>query len=55
MKQYDRGTNSGSKTSYVLADMGNMMLLPKLKKQREFDPCKNWAVPVLDSHQEKIR
>jgi hypothetical protein len=37
------------------ANLGNMMLLPKLAKQREFDPCKHWVVPVPDSHKEKIR
>jgi hypothetical protein len=31
------------------------MLLPKLAKHREFDPCKHWVVPVPDSHREKIR
>jgi hypothetical protein len=35
--------------------MGNMTLLPKLVKQREFGPCKYWVVPVRDSHNEKIR
>jgi hypothetical protein len=32
-----------------------MMLLPKLAKQKEFDPCKHRFVPVPDSHKEKIR
>jgi hypothetical protein len=32
-----------------------MMLLPKLAKQREFDPCKRCVVPVPDSHKEKSR
>jgi hypothetical protein len=31
-----------------------MMLLPIFAKQREFDPCKCWVVPVPDSHKEKI-
>ncbi len=52
-KQFDRGTNNGSKTSHTSANLGNMMLLPKLAKQREFDPCKHWVVSVLDSHKEK--
>jgi hypothetical protein len=52
MKQFDRGTNNDSKTSHALADLGNMMLFPKLAKQREFDPCKCWVVPVPDSHKE---
>jgi hypothetical protein len=30
------------------------MLLPKLAKERELDPCKHWVVPVLDSHKEKL-
>ncbi len=55
MKRFDRETNNGSKTSHTLADLGNMMLLPKLAKQREFDPCKQCVVLVLDSHKEKIR
>ncbi len=38
--QFDRGTNNGSKTSHALAYLGNMMLLPKFAKQREFNPCK---------------
>jgi hypothetical protein len=54
-KKFDRGTYNGSKTSHELVDLGNMMLLPKLAKQREFDPCKHWVVPVPDSHKEKIR
>jgi hypothetical protein len=54
-KQFDRGTNIGSKTSHASADWGNMMLLPKLAKQREFNPCKHWVVPVADSHKGKIR
>jgi hypothetical protein len=32
-----------------------MMLLPKLAKERELNPCKRWVVSVLDSHKEKIR
>jgi hypothetical protein len=32
-----------------------MMLLQKLAKERELDPCKHWVVPVLDSYKEKIR
>jgi hypothetical protein len=32
-----------------------MMLLQKLAKWREFDPCECWAVPVPDSHKEKNR
>jgi hypothetical protein len=54
-KRFHRGTNNDSKTSHASANLGNMMLLPKLAKQREFDPCKHWVVPVLDSHKEKIR
>jgi hypothetical protein len=54
-KQFDRGTNNGSKISHALADLGNMMLLPKLAKERELDPCEHWVVSVLDSHKEKIR
>jgi hypothetical protein len=48
------GTNNGSKRSHALADLGNM-LLPKLAKEIELDPCEHWVVPVLDSHKEKIR
>jgi hypothetical protein len=51
----DRGINKDSKTSQTLANMGNMMLLPKLAKQREFDPCERWVVPVPDSNKDKIR
>jgi hypothetical protein len=54
-KQFDMGTKNGSKTSYALTNLGNMMLMPKMAKQREFDPCKLWVVPVLDFHKEKIR
>jgi hypothetical protein len=54
-KQFDRGTNNGSKTFCTSANLGNMMLLPKLSKQRKFDPCKHWVVLVPDSHKEKIR
>jgi hypothetical protein len=54
-KRFDRGANNGSKTSQPTADLGNMMLMPKLAKRREFDPCKSWAVPVPDSHKEKTR
>jgi hypothetical protein len=32
-KQFDRGTNNGFKTSHALANLGNMMSLPKLAKQ----------------------
>ncbi len=39
MKQFDRETNNLSKTSHTLANLENMMLLPKQAKQREFDPC----------------
>jgi hypothetical protein len=35
MKQFDWGANNGSKTSHALADLGNMMLLPKLAKNGE--------------------
>ncbi len=55
MKQFDRGSNNGSKTSHVLANLGNMMLLPQLAKERRFDLCKCSVVPVPDSHKEKIR
>ncbi len=54
-KQFDGGTNNGFKRSHASADLGNMMLLPKLAKEREFDPCKHWVVSVPDSHKEKIR
>ncbi len=54
-KQFDRGTNNNSKTSHTLIDLGNMMLLPKLAKQRDFDPCKLWIVTVPDSHKKKVR
>ena len=54
-KQFDRGTNNGSKRSHASANLGNMMLLPKLAKQREYYPCEHLVVPVLDSHKEKIR
>jgi hypothetical protein len=33
-KRFDRGTTNGSKTSHASANLGNMMLLPKLAKQR---------------------
>jgi hypothetical protein len=55
MKRFDKGTNNGSKTPHALANWGNIMLLQKLAKQREFDPCKCWVVPIPDSHKEKIR
>jgi hypothetical protein len=54
-KQFDRGTSNGSKTSLAPANLGSMILLPKLAKQKEFDPCKHWVVPVPDSLKEKIR
>jgi hypothetical protein len=31
-KHIDRGTNNGSKISHTLANLGNMMLFPKLAK-----------------------
>jgi hypothetical protein len=31
-----------------------MLLLPKLAKQREFDPCESWAAAVLESLLKKI-
>jgi hypothetical protein len=40
-KRFDRGNNNGFKTSHALADLGNMMLLPKLAKQRELDLCQS--------------
>jgi hypothetical protein len=54
-KQFNRGTNNGSKRSHAPADLGNMMLLQKLAKERELDPCEHRVVPVPDSHKEKIR
>ena len=50
MKRFDRGINNGSKTSHTSADLGDMLLLPKLAKQREIDPCESWSVPGPDSH-----
>jgi hypothetical protein len=55
IKQFDRGTNNGSKESHPSTNMGNMMLLPKLAKQIEFDPCKHCIVSAPDSHKEEIR
>jgi hypothetical protein len=53
-KQFDRGTNNGSKKSHGLVDLGNMMLLSKAKES-DFDPCTCGVIPVLDSHKEKRR
>jgi hypothetical protein len=39
----------------TLADLGNMLLLPKLAKRREFDPCESWAAVVPESLLKKIR
>ncbi len=56
MKQFNRGTNkNGPKATHTLADLGNMLLLPKLAKRREFDPCKSWAAVVLESPLKKSR
>ncbi len=54
-KQFDRGINNGSKRSHASANLGNMMLLPKLAKERELDPWECWVISVPDSHKEKIR
>jgi hypothetical protein len=54
-KQFHKGTNSGPKATHTLADLGNMLLLPKLAKRREFDPCKSWADVVPESLLGKIR
>jgi hypothetical protein len=51
--RFDRGTNNGSKTSHTSVNLGNMILLPTLAEQREFDPFKCGVVPVLDSHKEE--
>ncbi len=55
MKQFYRVTNNGSKRSHASANLGKMMLLPILAKERELDPCKHWVVSVPDFHKEKIR
>jgi hypothetical protein len=54
-KQFNKGTNNGPKATDTLMDLGNMLLLPKLAKQREFDPCKSWAAVVPESLLRKIR
>ena len=54
-KRFNRGTNNGPKATHTSADLGNMLLLPKLAKRREFDPCKSWAAVVPESPLKKIR
>jgi hypothetical protein len=49
MKQFHKGTNNGPKATHALADVGNMLLFPKLAKWRKFDPCKSWAAVVPES------
>jgi hypothetical protein len=53
-KQFYKGTNNGPKATHAFADLGNMLLLQKLAKQREFDPCESWAAVVPESLLEKI-
>ena len=55
MKQFNRGTNYGPKATHASADLGNMLLFPKLAKRRKFDPCKSWAAVVPESPLKKIR
>jgi hypothetical protein len=52
-KRFNRGTDNGPKATHTLADLGNMLLLPKLAKQRKFDPCKSWAAVVPESSLKK--
>ena len=54
-KQVNNGPNNGPKATDTLIDLGNMLLLPKLAKQRDFDPCKSWATVVLESILRKVR
>ncbi len=54
-KQFHKGTNNGPKATHASADLGNMLLLPKLAKQREFDPCKSCAAVVPESLLKKMR
>jgi hypothetical protein len=54
-KQFHKGTNNGPEVTHASADLGNMLLLPKLAKQREFDPCESWAAVVPESLLKKIR
>jgi hypothetical protein len=52
-KRFNKGTNNGPKATHTLMDLGNMMLLPKLTKQREFDPCESWAAVVGEAQEKK--
>jgi hypothetical protein len=52
-KQFNKGTNNGPKATHTLMDLGNMLLLPKLAKQREFDPCESWAAVVGEAQEKK--
>jgi hypothetical protein len=52
-KRSYKGTNNGPRATHASADLGNMLLLPKLAKQREFDPCKSWAVGKSKRHKKK--
>jgi hypothetical protein len=53
-KQFHKGTNNGPKATHTSADLGNMLLFPKLAKRREFDPCESWAAVVPESLLKKI-
>ena len=54
-KGFHKGTNNDPKATQVLVDLGNMLLLPRLAKRREFDPWESWAAVVPESHLKKIR
>ncbi len=54
-KRFHKGTNNVPKATHASADLGNMLLLPKLAKRREFDPCESWAAVVLESLLKKTR
>ena len=54
-KRFHKGTNNGPKATHALADLGNMLLMPKLAKRREFDPWGSWAVVVPESLLKKNR
>jgi hypothetical protein len=54
-KQFHKGTNNSPKASHALTDLGNMLMLPKLAKRREFDLFKSCAAVVLESFLKKSR
>ena len=54
-KRFHKGTNNSPKATHASADLGKMLLLPKLAKRREFDPCKSWAAVVPESLLKKMR